>query len=115
MTIPRKSTKVRRVRKMWASEPPGLSFEVYRTKQEADNYGDYPGENFPVAVVPLTPTDIERHLERAADAAMAWERNRYGRLGNANSDTYRMQARAVLTAIFGRLPSPAPGAKGKRK
>lgn len=66
MTPPRKQPK--RVRRMWASEPPGLSFEVYKTKQEADNYGDYPGENFPVCVIPTDAASVEEMVERAANA-----------------------------------------------
>lgn len=57
----------------------------------------------PACVIDLSPESVEALVEKVAQATMAWERNRYGRIGNSNTKTYRMQARAALAAI---LPLP---------
>ncbi len=58
MTATPRQPKALRPRKMWASQPKDCTFEVYNTKAAATNYGDYPGEAFPVLVLPLDPASV---------------------------------------------------------
>ena len=81
-----------------ATRENGAYVSIGRTKAEC-GYSDA----CPVAVIDLSPESVEALVEKVAQATMAWERNRYGRIGNSNTKTYRMQARAALAAI---LPLP---------
>lgn len=80
-----------KVRQMWVT--PGFEYVVSSFKSRSESY--------PVCVIPTDAASVEEMVERAAKAAMDWERNRYGRLGNSNTETYRMQARAVVRDLLG--------------
>lgn len=54
-----------KARRMWACKPRGMSFEVYHSKSEATNFGDYPGDTFRVAVLDIS--DPKELVEKVAE------------------------------------------------
>ncbi len=85
---------------MWmASSSDGRIHSVSSTKDANDFLGAHR-----VAIIDLRPEAVEAAIEKAAKALMQWERNRYGRVVQG-THVHPMQARAVLTALLGKLPT----------
>lgn len=82
-----------KARRMWASQPKGMSMEVYHTKFEAENFGDYPGEAFRVDVI-----WVDEPEKLVAQAVLALRDAHFAR-GGEIGQYWHDDARAVLESL----------------